>query len=74
MQLLVHVFINLLRSCGYCESALSMGTHMFPHPPPPPPQGFIQCMYMFLQRSLRLQALVKSNSHWILIKIPLIDY
>lgn len=39
MQLLVHVFINLLRSCGYCESALSMGTHMYP--PLPPPQGFI---------------------------------
>lgn len=69
MQLLVHVFINLLRSCGYCESALSMGTHMYPHPHP---KGLY--MYMFLQRSLRLQALVKSNSHWILIKIPLIDY
>lgn len=68
MQLLVHVFINLLRSCGYCESALSMGTHMYP----PHPKGLY--MYMFLQRSLRLQALVKSNSHWILIKIPLIDY
>lgn len=39
--------------------------------PTPPLQWFIN---MFLQRVLRLHALVKSNSHWILIKIPLIDY
>lgn len=57
---------------GTCTSIDIVKVYGYLSPTPTPhSQRFI---YMFLQRSIRLHALVKSNSHWILIKIPLIDY
>lgn len=65
----IYKFIKVLWILWKC---IVYGYAYVPPPPHPHPKGLY--MYMFLQRSLRLQALVKSNSHWILIKIPLIDY